>query len=130
MVHIISYAKVVQHERLLERLGKLRDVAATACREAPDLPASPVLVFTSAALLGDIYRLLSREPGARALRRLDRRDRPSHRALVALLRDARLSLDGFAWNHRDHDDEYGDEWLTLEGIEDFGQARRKVIPAD
>jgi hypothetical protein len=130
MVHIISYAKVVQHERLLERLGKLRDVAATACREAPDLPASPVLVFTSAVLLGDIYRLLSREPGARTLPRLDARDRPSHRALVTLLRDARLSLDSFAWNHRDHDDEYGDEWLTLEGIEDFGQSRRKVIPAD
>lgn len=119
MVGIISYAKVVEHERLLERLGRLRDVAAAACREAPDLPASPLLVFTTAALLGDIYRLLSREPGARALPRLDRRDRPNHRALVAVLRDARLSLDGFAWNHRDHDDEYGDEWLTFEGVEDL-----------
>jgi hypothetical protein len=130
MVGIISYAKVIEHERLLERLGDLRDVAAKACREAPDLPAGPVLVFTSATLLGDIYRLLSREPGARALPRLDQRARPSHRAVVALLRDARLALDGFAWNHRDHDDEYGDEWLTFEGIRDFRQSRQKVIPAD
>ncbi|UJW86824.1 hypothetical protein [Devosia sp. SL43] len=129
MVDIISYAKVIEHERLLERLGDLRSVATTACREAPDLPASPVLVFTAATLLGDVYRLLSREPGARSLVRLDRRDRPSHRALVALLRDARLALDAFAWNHRDHDDDYGDEWLTFEGIEAFRDARRKVIPA-
>ena len=123
MVDIISYTKVIEHERLLERLGDLRDVAATACREAPDLPASPMLVFTAAALLGDIYRLVSREPGARALARLDRRQRPSHRELVALLRDARLVLDGFAWNHRDHDAHYGDGWLTYESIEEFRQSR-------
>lgn len=129
MVDIISYSKVIQHERLLERLGDLRDVATTACRGAPDLPAGSMLAFTAATLLDDIYRLVSREPGARALPRLDRRQRPSHRELVALLRDARLALDGFAWNHRDHDDDYGDEWLTYEGIEDFRQSRRKVIPA-
>ncbi|MBE0579826.1 hypothetical protein [Devosia sp.] len=123
MVDIISYTKVIEHERLLERLGDLRDVAATACREAPDLPASPTLVFTAAALLGDIYRLVSREPGARALARLDRRQQLSHRELVALLRDARLVLDGFAWNHRDHDAHYGDGWLTYEGIEEFRQSR-------
>ena len=123
MVDIISYSKVIEHERLLERLGDLRDVAATACREAPDLPASPVLVFTSTALLGDIYRLVSREPGARALARLDRRRQLSHRELVALLRDARLVLDGFAWNHRDHDAHYGDGWLTYESIEEFRQSR-------
>ena len=123
MVDIISYTKVIEHERLLERLGDLRDVAATACREAPDLPASPMLVFTAAALLGDIYRLVSREPGARALARLDRRQQLSHRELVALLRDARLVLDGFAWNHRDHDAHYGDGWLTYESIEEFRQSR-------
>ena len=123
MVDIISYTKVIEHERLLERLGDLRDVAATACREAPDLPASPMLVFTAATLLGDIYRLVSREPGARALARLDRRQQLSHRELVALLRDARLALDGFAWNHRDHDAHYGDGWLTYESIEEFRQSR-------
>ena len=123
MVDIISYTKVIEHERLLERLGDLRDVAATACRETPDLPASPMLVFTAAALFGDIYRLVSREPGARALARLDRRQQPSHRELVALLRDARLVLDGFAWNHRDHDAHYGDGWLTYESIEEFRQSR-------
>ena len=123
MVEIISYTKVIEHERLLERLGDLRDVAATACREAPDLPASPMLVFTAATLLGDIYRLVSREPGARALARLDRRQQLSHRELVALLRDARLVLDGFAWNHRDHDAHYGDGWLTYESIEEFRQSR-------
>ena len=123
MVDIISYTKVIEHERLLERLGELRDVAATACREAPDLPASPMLVFTAATLLGDIYRLVSREPGARALARLDRRQQLSHRELVALLRDARLVLDGFAWNHRDHDAHYGDGWLTYESIEEFRQSR-------
>ena len=123
MVDIISYTKVIEHERLLERLGDLRDVAATACREAPDLPASPMLVFTAATLLGDIYRLVSREPGARALARLDRRQQLSHRELVALLRDARLVLDGFAWNHRDHDAHYGDGWLTYESIEEFRQSR-------
>lgn len=130
MVGIISYTKVIAHERLLQRLGDLRDVAATACRDTPDLPASPVLVCTAAILLGDIYRLLSREPGARALPRLDRRDRPNHRALVALLRDARLALDGFAWNHRDHDGEYGEEWRTFEGIAEFSRSRRKDIPVD
>ena len=87
------------------------------------LPASPMLVFTAATLLGDIYRLVSREPGARALARLDRRQQLSHRELVALLRDARLVLDGFAWNHRDHDAHYGDGWLTYESIEEFRQSR-------
>ena len=129
MVDIISYAKVIEHERLLERLGDLRNVATTACREAPDQPASPVLVVTSAALLGDIYRLVSREPGARALTRLDRRQRPNYREIVALLRDGRLALDAFAWNHRDHDDDYGDEWLSYEGIDGFRQSRQKIVPA-
>ena len=117
MVEIISYSKVVQHERLTARLNDLSALVSAARREGPELVASPMLVFAAAALLGDIYRLVSREPGARALGRLDRQHRPSHRALAAHLRDARLALDAFAWNHRDHDDDCGEEWLTFEGID-------------
>ena len=128
--NIISFAKVIEHERLMERLTALRDLVATAYREAPERVASPVLVHAAATLVTDIYRLVSREPGARALQRFDRQDRTSHGDLVARLRDARLVLDAFAWNHRDHDEEYGDEWLTIEGIEYFHQSRGRLIPGD
>ena len=129
MVDIISFSKVIEHERLFERLRDLRDVAATACRAAPLEPAGPVLVFTAAALISDIYRLVSREPGSRALARLDRRQRPSHRALDGLLREARLVLDAFAWAHRDHLGETGDDWLTREGLDQLSQGRQINLSA-
>lgn len=117
MSEAISYLQVLEHERLCERLASLRRTVRE--RGAPDSPASPMLAFAASALLGDIYRLISREPGARALPRLDRRALPTHQALAAMLQDARLALDAFAHRHRDHDGEYDGGWLTREAMADF-----------
>lgn len=80
-------------------------------------------------LLADLYRLVSREPGARTLPRLDPAAPPTHCQLAAMLRDAGLMLDLFRQAHLDHDEEYGDEWLTIEGI-DYFREQRKTYPRD
>lgn len=114
----ISFLQVIEHERLGERLSSLRVVADRARADGPDLIASATLAAVAAVLLRDIYRLISREPQARTLPRLDRRNPPTHRQLVSMLRDARLALDAFQRSHWDHDGEYGGDWLTREAIAD------------
>lgn len=128
MTDVISYSKVIEHERLSERLTALRSTVGSARAEAPDLPTGPVLAGSATRLLRDIYRLVSREPGARALTRLDPRQPVTHRQLAVILRDGQVALDAFAWSHYDHAKEYGDEWLTIEGIEDFRLSRRNLSP--
>lgn len=129
MIQPISFSKVLEHEKLSERLMALRAVVAAARQDAPDGPASPTLCVAAGQLLRDLYCLFSREPGARALPRLDPLQPPALRALSAMLRDAQLALDAFAYAHRDHDDAYGDEWLTIEGIEAFHDERKKLSPS-
>ena len=129
MSSIISYSKVIEHERLSERLLDLRAVVNTARKDAPDGVASAALTRAAAMLLADIYRLVSREPGARTLPRLEPSAPPIHRRLAAMLRDAHLALDLFKLAHLDLDEDYGDEWLTLEGIELFRE-QRKTYPRD
>ena len=128
MIQPISFSKVIEHEKLSERLMALRAVVAAARTEAPNGIASPMLCAVAGQLLRDLYRLISREPDARALPRLDPRQPPELRALSAMLRDAQLALDAFAYAHRDHDDEYGDEWLTVEGIEAFHERPERSYP--
>lgn len=130
MTDLISFAKILDHERLCERLLTVRGAVDAARSDGPDLPASPLLVATAGTLLDAVYRLISRDAGARDLPRPDRRQPPSHRQLAAMLRDARLALATFADVHRDHDDEFGDEWLTIEGIADFLGRGRNLSPSD
>lgn len=124
MVEIISFLKVLEHERLSERLGALRRQLGRASTEGTGPVASATLVAATAALLANTYRLISREPGARTLPRLDPRQAVTHRQLATMLRDADLKLDMYKYAHRDHDDDYGDEWLTIEGIEAFREDRK------
>lgn len=130
MIQPISFSKVHEHEKLSERSMALRAVVTAARTDAPNGIASPMLCAAAGQLLRDLYRLISREPDARALPRLDPLQPPELRALSAMLRDAQLALDAFAYAHRDHDDEYGDEWLTVEGIEAFhDRSRKKLSPS-
>ncbi|WEK04871.1 MAG: hypothetical protein P0Y65_01040 [Candidatus Devosia phytovorans] len=118
MAYIISFERVLEHERLMTRLTDLRTEAKTASKHARADTASPVLVLVAARLLDDIHRLISREPGARALQRIHPGHPPRNEALVTLLHDARLALDLFEWNHRAHDDMHDDDdWITLESIQ-------------
>ena len=129
MVEIISFLKVIEHERLCNRLRALRRRLGAAGRESPGPVASPTLVAAAATLLADIYRLISREPGARALPRLDPRQAVSHHQLAAMLADAELKLALYRDAHRDHDGETGDDWLTIEGLEALDD-RRETYPRD
>lgn len=114
MDELIPYAKVLEHERLVERLADLRPVVLSASADGPALTASPALVMASADLLRCIYRLISRESFARTLPRLDPAAPPNHRQLVGMLRDAALALELFRDAHIDHHlSSYG-EWLTLD----------------
>jgi hypothetical protein len=115
MTDIITFSKVLDHENLSARLDGLQAHAKFACRHARTETASPVLVFRAAQLLSDIYRLISREPGARALQRIDPFRPPRNEILVTLLHDAGVALDLFEWNHREHDGEHGsNDWITVE----------------
>ena len=125
MSNIIHYDKAIAHGRLSERHRDLRDTVAAL--EQPDQPVGPFLRFTATTLLTDIYRLVSREPGARALPRIAARDCPTGHALRVMLREAGLALDAFAWNHRDHDGDIDEEWLTWEGIHAFHESRQKKL---
>ena len=125
--HLISFSKVSDHARLGERLAGLRAALAASGQDAPDGVASPLLTRAVAAFLADLYRLVSREPGARALPRLAPDAPPSHRRLKAMLADAGLALALFAEAHADPDADCGDEWLTREGLEDL-QSRKKTNP--
>ncbi|WP_108461204.1 hypothetical protein [Devosia naphthalenivorans] len=129
MIQPISFSKVLDHEKLSERLMALRAIVAAARKDAPDNLASPTLCGAAGQLLRDLYRLVSREPGARALPRLDPRHPPDLRTLSTMLRDAQVALDAFAYAHRDHDDDYGDKWLTVEAIEAFHDDRKKLSPS-
>ncbi|MEO9297736.1 hypothetical protein [Devosia alba] len=115
MDNLISFAKVLEHAQLSERLLHLRATLHAAQVHAPKQLASPLLARASAVLLADIYRLISREPGARTLPRLDRLQPPEHRHLTGMLRDAQLALDLFRQAHSD--DEGDNEWRTIEGEE-------------
>ncbi|WP_332688828.1 hypothetical protein [Devosia sp.] len=128
MVEIISFLKVLDYEQLLERLRILRRQVNRAHADSPDRIASPTLTATTAAVLADTYRLISREPGARSLSRLAPDARPTHRQLVAMLGDVELKLDMFKHVHHDHHDEYGQDWMTIEGIEAFREDRKKTYP--
>ncbi|HEY8574865.1 MAG TPA: hypothetical protein VIL88_00845 [Devosia sp.] len=130
MNDIISYDRVFEHGQYTQRLRALRPAVLEAFRDAPEALASPLLTGTVGALLGDIYRLVSREPGARLLPRPDPARPPRHRQLNSMLRDAQLALDTFAWRHRDHEHEYGDEWITLEGIAYREENLGKLSPPD
>ena len=123
MVEIISFLKVIEHERLCDRLRALRRRLGPKGRESTDPIASPTLVAAAATLLADIYRLISREPGARTLPRLDRRQAVPHHQLAAMLADAELKLALYRDAHRDHDGETGDDWLTIEGLEALDDKR-------
>ena len=127
MSELISFSKVLEHERLCDRLNALRGMVGTARADAPDRLASATLTLTAAALLRDLYRLISREPGARTLPRLDPLHPPRHQHLAEMLRDARLALDAFAHAHRDHDDETGDEWLTIEALDFMAERQQKKL---
>ena len=129
MVEIISFLKVIEHERLCDRLRALRRRLGPTGRESPGPVASPTLVAAAATLLADIYRLISREPGARTLPRLDRRQTVTHHQLAAMLADAGLKLALYRDAHRDHDGETGDDWLTIEGIEALDD-KRETYPRD
>ena len=129
MTRPISIEKVIDHERLTERLRALRDLVSTARKETPDGLVSLALCGAAGQLLRDLYALESREPGARALPRLRRRQPPKLRDLSTMLLDAKLALDAFAWAHRDHDDDYGDEWLTIEGIAFCNDSRKNLSPS-
>ena len=120
MVEVISYMRVVEHARLCDRLSALSRIAAKARYTAPKGDASPLLAAATAALLADIYGLVSRDPVTRDLPRLDLAHRLRHERLAIVLLDAQLALELFRDAHLDHDDECGDEWLTIEGMEKFG----------
>ena len=128
MVEVISYGKVVEHDRLCERLAALSRVAAKSRAIAPSGSASPLLAAVTAALLADVYGLVSRDPITRAFPRLDPDQRLRHERLGTVLLDAQLALELFRDAHLDHDDETGDEWLTIEGLEQFG-SRRNLSPS-
>ena len=51
-----------------------------------------------------------------------------HERLAIVLLDAQLALELFRDAHHDHDEETGDEWLTIEGLEQFG-SRRNLSPS-
>ena len=128
MVEIISYAKVVEHRQLCDRLAALSRVAAKARGVAPTGSASPLLAAVTAALLADVYGLVSRDPITRTFPRLDLGQRLRNERLAIVLLDAQLALELFRDAHHDHDEETGDEWLTLEGLEQFG-SRRNLSPS-
>jgi hypothetical protein len=129
MTHIISFSKVIAHERLTARVAAMVAAVTAAQADAPGQPASPALTSAVAALLRDVYRLISREPGARSLPRLTQRETSTPGRLAALLRDAQLWLDLFCDRHLDHDDQTGDEWLTIEGLESLaGHHPKKTYP--
>ncbi|WP_137152583.1 hypothetical protein [Devosia sp. FKR38] len=117
MVEIISFLKVIEHDRLRARLGVLRRRLGPTGSQGSGPVASPTLVAAAATLLADIYRLISREPGARTLPRLDPRQAVTHQQLAGMLADADLKLALFQDAHSDHDGDTGDDWLTIEGIE-------------
>lgn len=102
MTDIISFSKVIDHERLTDRLAALRAAIRAVQADDPGQNASPVLSAAVATLLRDVYRLISREPG-----------------------DAQLWLDLFRDAHLDHDHETADEWLTLEALDYLAEQRSK-----
>lgn len=109
MVEVISYMRVVEHTRLCERLAALSRIAGKARNSAPKGDASPLLAAATAALLTDIYGLVSRDPVTRALPRLDLEQRLRHERLAIVLLDAQLALELFRDAHLDHDEETGDD---------------------
>lgn len=129
MSNIISFSKVIDHERLTERVAAMRSAVRAAQADAPGQAASPALTSAVAALLRDVYRLISREPAARSLPRLASGEAATPVRLAALLRDAQLWLGLFRDAHLDHGDETGEEWLTLEALEELaGRGAKKTYP--
>jgi hypothetical protein len=75
---------------------------------------SGLLLVSARRLLADTFRLVSREPDARALLRLPPGPEVDTPTLENALRDVRMALARFQNNHSDQDSEHEEGWLIDE----------------
>lgn len=94
------------------QLGIEIDQLEAQLRHLPeDMPPAPLLVDLVARLRADLYRLVSRETGARALQRPLPRN-PDRASLAQHLAEARFALSRFREAHSSPHAERDDCWLV------------------
>jgi len=116
-MHPIAARNTVIHARLTERVAELRRRLGRYKPHELAEPAGGMLIDVVGRLLAEIYRLVSREPGARALVRINRKGTYTNGALLAALRDGQVALDAYRHAHWDHEGDYTEDWLTFEGLD-------------
>lgn len=101
--------QVSEHQRLVETLEDLRFELSLR----PDTgPVAGLMAVAVRRLMADIYRLISREPGGRALLRLPVGAEIELVQLHRALDDAEAGLAAFRRAHSDPDSAREDGWLV------------------
>lgn len=105
----IAGHQVAEHQRLSETLEELQFELAL---RGDFGPVAGLMAVTVRRLMADIYRLLSREPGGRALLRLPAGAEIDLVVLGRALSDAEAGLAAFERAHCDPDSAREDGWLV------------------
>lgn len=100
----ISPALARRYLELRPRLTLLGQQVHGRVKAAPSAPAGPVALALCADILTQTYRLVSREPCARALPQRLPEPSPTNSELFALICEADLALQAFEAAHFDADE--------------------------
>ena len=103
--------QVSEHERLSELLEELRFELSLRRQNGP---VAGLMAVTVRRFMADIFRLISREPGSRALLRLPEGAEIDLQLLRRALHDAEAGLAAFRRAHSDPDSSREDGWLVQE----------------
>ncbi len=116
----ISRRQAAEHARISEALDELlRDICVLRDEAAV---ADGMLLVLARRIMADTARLVSREPGARAMKRLPAGPGLPAAVVRDTLNDARLALRTFERAHGWRDDPMGEvSWLTHEEMREWGE---------
>lgn len=103
--------QISEHFRLSQALDDMA-FDLSLCQETA--PVGGFLAVSARRVMTDIYRLISREPGARSLLRLPAGPQIDRAQMLQVLADARSALASFERAHCDPDSSREDGWLVHE----------------